>query len=101
MKTLSPLIERIEAEIMGRDLLHADDTPIRGWTGHCATRGLAKASDKAGCIPHESCETGPVARYEAMNRDQISSATQFPSWRDERTQASTKTSPANPSAVPA
>jgi transposase len=29
MKTLSPLIERIEADIMGSDLLHADDTPIR------------------------------------------------------------------------
>ena len=30
MKTLSPLIERIEADIMASDLLHADDTPIRG-----------------------------------------------------------------------
>ena len=29
MKTLSPLIERIEADIMASDLLHADDTPIR------------------------------------------------------------------------
>jgi hypothetical protein len=29
MKTLSPLIERIEADIMCSDLLHADDTPIR------------------------------------------------------------------------
>jgi len=28
MKALQPLIERIEADIMGRDLLHADDTPI-------------------------------------------------------------------------
>jgi len=29
MKTLAPLIEKIEAEIMSSDLLHADDTPIR------------------------------------------------------------------------
>jgi len=29
MKTLSPLLERIEADIMSGNLLHADDTPIR------------------------------------------------------------------------
>ncbi len=29
MNTLQPLIARIEAEIMGSDLLHADDIPIR------------------------------------------------------------------------
>jgi transposase len=29
MQVLQPLIERIEAVIMGSDLLHADDTPIR------------------------------------------------------------------------
>jgi transposase len=29
MKVLQPLIERIETAIMGNDLLHADDTPIR------------------------------------------------------------------------
>lgn len=29
MKTLSPLIKRIEADIMGSDLLHADDAPSR------------------------------------------------------------------------
>ena len=30
MKTLAPLIERIAADIMASDLLHADDPPIRG-----------------------------------------------------------------------
>lgn len=29
MKVLAPLIERIEADVMASDLLHADDTPIR------------------------------------------------------------------------
>jgi|TARA_R110002126_G_scaffold38489_2_gene114921 transposase len=29
MKTLSPLIERIEADIIGSHLLQADDTPIK------------------------------------------------------------------------
>lgn len=29
MRVLQPLIDRIEAEVMGSDLLHADDTPIR------------------------------------------------------------------------
>lgn len=29
MKTLAPLIELIETEIMASNLLHADDTPIQ------------------------------------------------------------------------
>lgn len=29
MKVLAPLVERIEADVMASDLLHADDTPIR------------------------------------------------------------------------
>ena len=29
MKTLSPLIERIDADILSSELLHADDNPIR------------------------------------------------------------------------
>jgi transposase len=29
MKTLSPLVKRVEIDIMGSGLLHADDTPVR------------------------------------------------------------------------
>jgi len=42
MKTLSPLIERIEAEIMSSDLLHADDTPIRVLDRSLRDKGLGK-----------------------------------------------------------
>ncbi len=42
MKTLSPLIERIEADIMGSDLLHADDTPIRVLGRSLRDKGLGK-----------------------------------------------------------
>ncbi len=42
MKTLSPLIERIEADIMGSDLLHADDTPIRVLDRSKRDKGLGK-----------------------------------------------------------
>lgn len=42
MKTLQPLIERIEADIMGSDLLHADDTPIRVLDRSLRDKGLGK-----------------------------------------------------------
>ena len=42
MKTLSPLIERIDAEILGSDLLHADDTPIRVLDRSRRDKGLGK-----------------------------------------------------------
>ena len=42
MKTLSPLIERIEANIMGSDLLHADDTPIRVLDRSLRDKGLGR-----------------------------------------------------------
>jgi transposase len=42
MKSLSPLIERIEADIMGSDLLHADDTPIRVLDRSLRDKGLGK-----------------------------------------------------------
>jgi transposase len=42
MKTLQPLIERIEAEIMASDLLHADDTPIRVLDRSRRQKGLGK-----------------------------------------------------------
>jgi transposase len=42
MKTLSPLIERIEADIMASDLLHADDTPIRVLYRSLRDKGLGK-----------------------------------------------------------
>jgi transposase len=42
MKTLAPLIEKIEAEIMASDLLHADDTPIRVLDRSRKDRGLGK-----------------------------------------------------------
>jgi transposase len=41
-KTLSPLIARIEADIMGSDLLHADDTPIRVLDRSMRDKGLGK-----------------------------------------------------------
>jgi len=42
MKTLAPLIEKIEAEIMASDLLHADDTPIRVLDRSRKDKGLGK-----------------------------------------------------------
>jgi len=42
MKTLAPLIEKIEAEIMSSDLLHADDTPIRVLDRSRKDKGLGK-----------------------------------------------------------
>tara|TARA_R110000744_G_C19331476_1_gene558618 strand:+ start:204 stop:1841 length:1638 start_codon:yes stop_codon:yes gene_type:complete len=42
MKTLSPLIERIEVDIMASDLLHADDTPIRVLDRSLRDKGLGK-----------------------------------------------------------
>ena len=42
MKTLQPLIARIEANIMASDLLHADDTPIRVLDRSLRDRGLGK-----------------------------------------------------------
>jgi transposase len=42
MKTLQPLIERIETDIMASDLLHADDTPIRVLDRSLRDKGLGK-----------------------------------------------------------
>ncbi|PVH27357.1 IS66 family transposase [Pararhodobacter oceanensis] len=42
MKTLAPLVERIEADIMASDLLHADDTPIRVLDRSKRDKGLGK-----------------------------------------------------------
>ena len=46
MKTLAPLIEKIEAEIMASDLLHADDTPIRVLDRSRSDKGLGKGVKK-------------------------------------------------------
>jgi transposase len=46
MKVLQPLIERIEAAIMGSDLLHADDTPIRVLDRSMRDKGLGKGVKK-------------------------------------------------------
>ncbi|MBU1255237.1 MAG: IS66 family transposase [Alphaproteobacteria bacterium] len=46
MKTLTPLIEKIEAEIMASDLLHADDTPIRVLDRSKSDQGLGKGVRK-------------------------------------------------------
>jgi len=46
VKTLQPLIERIEADIMGSDLLHADDTPIRVLDRSLRNKGLGKGVKK-------------------------------------------------------
>ncbi|WP_458792488.1 IS66 family transposase [Yoonia sp. MH D7] len=42
MKTLLPLIERIEMDVMASDLLHADDTPIRVLDRSRRDKGLGK-----------------------------------------------------------
>lgn len=42
MRTLTPLIERIEADIMASDILHADDTPIRVLDRSAKSKGLGK-----------------------------------------------------------
>ena len=42
MKTLQPLVERIEADVMGSDLLHADDTPIRVLDRSLRDKGLRR-----------------------------------------------------------
>lgn len=42
MKVLQPVIERIQIQIMGSDLLHADDTPIRVLDRSLRDRGLGK-----------------------------------------------------------
>jgi transposase len=42
MKTLKPLIERIEADVMASDILHADDTPIRVLDRSAKSKGLGK-----------------------------------------------------------
>lgn len=46
MKVLAPLIERIEADVMASDLLHADDTPIRVLDKSLRDRGLGKGVKK-------------------------------------------------------
>jgi transposase len=43
MKTLSPLIETLEADVMASDLLHADDTPIRVLDRSAKKKELGKA----------------------------------------------------------
>lgn len=46
MRVLQPLTERIEAEVMASDLLHADDTPIRVLDKSLRDRGLGKGVKK-------------------------------------------------------
>ena len=46
MRVLQPLIERIETAIMGSDLLHADDTPIRVLDRSLRDKGLGKGVKK-------------------------------------------------------
>ena len=46
MQVLQPLIERIETAIMGSDLLHADDTPIRVLDRTMRDKGLGKGVKK-------------------------------------------------------
>ena len=42
MRTMAPLIERIEADVMSSDILHADDTPIRVLDRSAKSKGLGK-----------------------------------------------------------
>ena len=46
MNVLAPLIERIEADVMASDLLHADDTPIRVLDRAGRDKGLGKGVKK-------------------------------------------------------
>jgi transposase len=46
MQVLQPLIERIDKAIMGSDLLHADDTPIRVLDRSMGDKGLGKGVKK-------------------------------------------------------
>jgi transposase len=46
MRVLQPLIERIEADVMASDLLHADDTPIRVLDRASRDKGLGKGVKK-------------------------------------------------------
>lgn len=46
MRVLQPVIERIEAEVMSSDLLHADDTPIRVLDRSLRHKGLGKGVKK-------------------------------------------------------
>ncbi len=46
MQVLQPLTLRIEAEVMGSDLLHADDTPIRVLDRSLRNKGLGKGVKK-------------------------------------------------------
>ncbi|MFN7089587.1 MAG: IS66 family transposase [Allorhizobium sp.] len=46
MKVLQPLIERIEADVMASDVLHADDTPIRVLDKSLRDKGLGKGVKK-------------------------------------------------------
>jgi transposase len=46
MKVLAPVIERIEADVMASDLLHADDTPIRVLDRASRDKGLGKGVKK-------------------------------------------------------
>nr|WP_263399454.1 IS66 family transposase [Roseicitreum antarcticum] len=43
MKVLQPLIERIEADIMASDVLHATTPQSVFWIDPCATKGWARA----------------------------------------------------------
>lgn len=46
MKVLQPLIEKIEADVMASDVLHADDTPIRVLDKSLRDKGLGKGVKK-------------------------------------------------------
>lgn len=46
MKTLAPLLEKIETSIMASDVLHADDTPIRVLDRSRRDKGLGKGVKK-------------------------------------------------------
>ena len=43
MKTLAPLIEKIEADVLASSVLHADDTPIRVLDRSAKKKELGKA----------------------------------------------------------
>lgn len=44
MRTLAPLAERIETDVMASDVLHADDTPIQGLDRSAKSKGRGKGA---------------------------------------------------------
>jgi hypothetical protein len=68
MRVLAPLIERIEADVMASDLLHADDTPIRVLDRSQREKGLGKGVKKGRIWPISATSApGQAPRHPARS----------------------------------